>query len=148
MRQNFVYVLNKKLLCFLASRSLLCSSSTREAFFERKRKNERVGSFYLSRVLGKKREERVSPGTEEEKRAILHNYTYTKHTNALLFFFFTRSRGRERERERECAGVCVSLAESESFVCSRGRRRRRREGGEKARSLSLSLSRENLENNI
>jgi len=43
---------------------LLCSSSTREAFFERKRKNERVGSFFL---LGKKREERVSPGTEEEK---------------------------------------------------------------------------------
>jgi hypothetical protein len=40
----------------------------REAFFERrKRKNERVGSFSLLRVLGKKREERVSPGTEEEK---------------------------------------------------------------------------------
>jgi hypothetical protein len=122
---------------------LLLFFDEREAFFERKRKNERVGSFFL---LGKKREERVSPGTQK-RRAILHNYTHTKHTNALLFFFFTRSRGRERERERECACVCVSLAESESFVCSRGRRRRRRRrGGEKARSLSLS--RENLENNI
>jgi len=46
---------------------LLLFFDEREAFFERKRKNERVGSFSLSRVLGKKREERVSPGTEEEK---------------------------------------------------------------------------------
>jgi len=123
---------------------LLLFFDEREAFFERrKRKNERVGSFSLSRVLGKKREERVSPGTEEEKRAILHNYTHTKHTNALLFFFFTRSRGRERERERVRA--CVFLSRRVRVSCVREEEEEEEEEEEKRHALSLS--RENLENN-
>ena len=143
MRQNCVHLIKN----FFASwrLALCCSSSTRERRSSREKEKTSAWDLFSS---WEKKEKREFPRGQKKKRAILHNYTHTKHTNALLFFFFTRSRGRERERERECAGVCVSLAESESFVCSRGRRRRRREGGEKARSLSLSLSRENLENNI